>query len=224
MDEISLFLNALKDCKTVTLSSPIPYAKTQAISLIVNHFLSLEKQVHYLDFDLQFSSLYLNQESKLNRNLKLFADSGAAISDSIVELISSDSEAGGLVVLDGINSLQSLLREKNYITDSIKANHGASVLVTLLEQFASRLSKLLILTNLVRARPKSVEGWVSWGPELSGGRMIRLKSDAIVSVSNPSESPRSASSTLEARIELISAKISSSLEKELFTLQVASFT
>ena len=224
MDEISLFLESLKDCNTITLSSPLPFAKTQAIALIVNHFLSLESQVHYLDFDLQFSSLYLNQKSELNRNLKLFMTTDSTISDLVVELISSESQTGGLVVLDGINSLQSLLREKKYRTDSIKANHAASVLVTLLEQFASRLSKLLILTNLVRARPKSVEGWVSWGPELSGGRMIRLKSDAIVSVSNPSESQRSASSKLEVRIESISPKRSSTGGKELFTLQVSSFT
>jgi len=115
--------------------------------------------------------------------LRVYQPSEFGVVDAVIDVLSeSDLRDGGLIVLDSINTLQTLLRQKDDVTDSKKANHEAAILVTLLQQIAQRYSKLLIITNVSRARPHSSEGSVSWAKEPVGGRMMRYKSGILLTV------------------------------------------
>lgn len=192
MADLDDFLSRLEKCHVISLSSLNVVTKNQALNVITGTVFSHGKEVWYFDLDLQYSSTLMTMGGLTGKRLSLlhlFNPGDEETIDSLVALAASSparAEEGGIVVLDSVNTLQLILREKDYRADSFKANHQASILITLLEMFASRSEKVLILSNLVRARPvaKGEGGSLSWEGELSGGRMIRQKSDAILSVSS----------------------------------------
>lgn len=177
------FAYLIRQLDTTTISADTPIVKTLVAALLVEDFLRSGSTVYYLDCDLQYSSL-LAQQDPANVNyssLHVFAPAEKEIIDKAAEMISRNEtqNARGLVVIDSLNSLQDMLRgdERN---DSMKANHESATMLTLFQQFAERADCSLVITNLTRNRPSLSSA--GWEREISGGRMSRLKSDAIVSI------------------------------------------
>lgn len=165
------------------ISAQSAVKKTQLLFSILEEILSKGKQVIYLDFDLQFSSTLSFKLGKGNfrpgDKLRTIIFGDTAVADMWASFISTQPEQkGGIIVLDSLNSLQELLRGR----DSQRSNHEASVLLTLLQQYARDNSLVLFISAIIRSRPTGDPDTGSWGKEISGGRMIRFKSDAIISV------------------------------------------
>lgn len=187
MEEVEYFLNSLSACLTITLSAQNPSLKTSALVLILKHICAQDKPVHFLDLDLQFSSTLANLPAsyalKSFAKLVTYCPKENEVFDSIISLLSKDALGrGGAIVMDSVNSLQDLLRLAGSETDSAKANHKAAIILTLFQELARNSSKLLILSNIVRSRPHIHDGEVAWEKELVGGRMVKLKSDVVLSI------------------------------------------
>jgi hypothetical protein len=187
-----------------------------------------ENQVHYVDIDLQYTSMLSNAPSfddYTQKGLTVLRSGEHSIRDLFVTLLNSSGvEAHGLVVLDSLNTLQTLLQEKESPIDYLNANHKAAILITLAQQFADRHSKVLILASVVRSRPREVEGLEIWEKELSGGRMIRLKSDALVSVSSDTHDISSKIVSMKLTVEAVAQRSSKALEQgQSFQLRIAPF-
>jgi hypothetical protein len=189
------FLSLVESCDTVTLSSESPILKTLLLAELVRACTGQGGQVFYLDFDLQFSSLTAVDENFCGDTLHLFAPAEKDVISSVVALLSDFSKPSkggrGMVVVDSLNSLQNLLIFTDSNTDSMKANRESATLLTLLQQFAERRHCLLVIANLTRARPSNGSGGTAvWEKDIVGGRMSRLKSDAIVSLKQIENSGR----------------------------------
>ncbi len=173
-------LDGLEKYKTVSIYSEDAMAKTYLLSILVEQSIARNGEIHYLDCDLQYSSMNCQNKgtnhlsSALNRGLKLYVPAELGFTHSLVDLMSSEpKKEAGLVVLDSLNSMQNLLREQDPSIDWVKANHEAAIVLTLLQEFCSHHGKILIISNIARAKPsKTVSG--SWEKDISGGRMIRL--------------------------------------------------
>jgi hypothetical protein len=196
MSDLDVLLSDLNRSRVVTISSSSTFAKSHALQIISQRLLEEEKEVWYIDLDLQYSSALSVTGQRISKHLHLFNPSEEDLLNSFIELVSNLGWSGdanrGMVVLDSVNTLQLLLRDRDYRTGSLKANHEASILVSLLEKFATKRNSTLLLGNLMRLRPgkeaqdRTIES--SWEEQLSGGRMIRQKSDVILSVSRGSKS------------------------------------
>jgi hypothetical protein len=207
------FLTSLESCRTVTLSSQKAITKTSTLSFFVDELLIRQKQVHYVDLDLQYSSMISNEDGNRDHRsplLQIFRSDNRHIIDLFVKVLdSAEVSKGGTIIVDSINMLQILLLRQNELpTNFVKSNHQAAVLITLLEEFAFRYSKTLILANLARPRPRNTPGTDSqtWDFELSGGRMIRLKSDLNLSAKESSEGELLRSPKIELKVETVTQK------------------
>ncbi len=222
MSDLNELLSAFTKCGVITLSSTSTFAKSHALYIISQRLLEEGEHVFYLDLDLEYSSMLSvtgGLEGGRSTSLHLFNPKEDELLKSVVGLASSIPEKekrGGMVVLDSVNTLQLLLREKDYRTDSLKANHEASILISLLETFAYRGGRTLVLGNLMRLRPvdkaKSTSSELSWEEQLSGGRMIRRKSDAIFSVSLENKLTPEESARLQFKVESVSQRAPRFLE------------
>lgn len=203
--------------------------KTLTVALIVEEFLAKGLHVDYLDLDFQFSSIasiYKNLDGDSSR-LSIFHCGARELLDSVIEMTNTE---GGLsnrsiLVVDSINTMQLLLREQDYKTDSLKANHEAGILLTLLQDYVARNDGLLLITNIIRSRPRETEGSKLWEQELAGGRLIRSKSEAIFRVSRGRKNPAEEGNHVLA-VERISRQSAETFVEEIsnFSLRVRSFT
>ena len=151
----------------------------------------LGMQFHLLDFDLQFSS-YLNNitaieglDEKLDSALfGILQPAESSVEEAFTTIASSEAlRPNGLLVLDSINTLQTMLRNPELDSDSASANHKASILITILQEVARYYSKTLWITSINRERPRTLDtGDISWEREAVGGRMLMFKSDLALSL------------------------------------------
>ncbi len=188
MSAIKELADALRQFHTVTLSADDAFLKTLTLWLLTMHFLASGESIYYFDCDLQYSGLLAQQyEGKCyEASLHLFAPGEKDVLQSLVTLLSLPQEKErGVIVVDSLNMLQDLLRS-NDSKDATKANHELATLLTLLQQFAERGNKLLIIANLTRPRP-GAEGSSIWERDIAGGRISRMKSDAIISIKSAEE-------------------------------------
>jgi hypothetical protein len=200
--------------------------KTQLLFAVVEEVLSKCRSVFYLDFDLQFSSALSFKLGKgrfhpdNNLHTMVFGESGML--DMWTSLVSTEpSEPGGIIVLDSLNSLLDLLRGR----DSLRSNHEASVLLTLLQQYARDYSLLLIISDIVRSKPAGGADSSPWEKEIAGGRMIRSKSDVIISVKEGSGTSRSGTENLEVVIDYASPRVRNKVTLgEEFSIDISSIT
>lgn len=189
---MSSLFSRLSNYPTVTFSTQIPFLKTRLFLALARKYCS-EGTVHYIDLDLQFSSLLcLRSESEYYRNelsnldLRIVTDSDAL--EAFTRFVSrNDLGHGGAIFIDSVNTLQEVLLQSKD-EDYSRANHRAGVLLTLFQDFARRYSKSLILSNLARSRPSLKGLEVPWEKESPGGRMIRSKSNILLFVSQDPES------------------------------------
>jgi len=143
-------------------------------------------QVHYIDFDMQFSSLIQNMSDE--EYSKLIAEGLALIQpgDDSLDVISffaskKKLEKGGVIILDSMNSLQSVLSNNSSSLSSKIANYRSSIFITVIQLISRFYSKSLIILNVTKARPRpQADHSVLWEKEMVGGRMIRYKSDVIL--------------------------------------------
>ncbi len=215
VSDLKALVSSIEKCQTITLSSQLPIIKTSTLSMIVDEFLLMEKQVHYVDLDLQYSSMLCNgleNQQRVNQLLEVFRSSDKSTVDLVISLLnSSDSKTQGIIIIDSINTLQTLLQEKEHKMDFVKSNHEAAVLITLIQEFASEYSKTLILANVTRPRPKEGQDSRLWDREISGGRMIRLKSDAILSASENSDDLHARGARIELKVESVAERCKANL-------------
>ncbi|MHB1868625.1 MAG: hypothetical protein ACYCPP_06730 [Nitrososphaerales archaeon] len=178
----SLVQNILES-EIVSLAYNDPRIKVKTIQAIVFECLNSKQQVHYLDFDLQFSSMLQNlSKSEFERISKLdlnVLQPGDNIEDPILTVQESNRK-GGLVVIDSFNTLQNLFSVLPSPTDAKTANHRSTVLVSLIQQVARFYSKSILILSLTKMRPKKGADGVTWEREIVGGRMTRFKSDAVL--------------------------------------------
>jgi hypothetical protein len=222
------FLSFFQEFQTITFSSENPVIKTSTLSIIVEELLSRKKQVQYIDLDLQYSSMICNSlkfEHSTSEMLQVFRSGDFQTIDLILSLLnSSDVKNNGVIIVDSINTLQTLLQEREHRTDFVKSNHEAAILITLIQEFAYRYSKALILANVIRPRPRKTQNSRTWDMELSGGRMIKLKSDVILSASSPSENLHTESRKIELQIESVAEKYKGAFrEGQSFVFSLSSY-
>ena len=204
--------------------------KTSTLSIIVDGFLSREQQVQYVDLDLQYSSMITNSivhHHFASETLQVFRSRDLQTVDLVISLLDSPQvRKGGIIVVDSINTLQMLLQEREHRIDFVKSNHEAAILITLVQEFACRYSKALILANVIRSRPREGQDFRLWDMELSGGRVIKFKSDVILSVA------RSFDKLQSDKIATVDVAVESVLERnkgifkegQSFTFSLSSFT
>jgi hypothetical protein len=227
--ELEDLVSFIQECETITLSSQSPATKTSTLSAIVDCFLSGEKQVQYLDLDLQFSSMVTNNPNDVQRSselLQIFWSRDIQTVDLIISLLdSSNVKKGGIIIVDSIGSLQSLLLQQGERRiDFVKSNHRAAVLLTLIEEFACRNSKALILANITRPRPRNGKNVRSWDIELSGGRMIKLKSNVVISATEIAKDPITKEPNIRLDVESVRKGFNQRFrEGETFALSLKSF-
>lgn len=167
-------------CKVVSLSYDDPRFKLDLAMSVVQEFSSMGKQVQYLDFDLQFSSMLKNLSVMAGdkfSGVEVFPQLDKDISS--IFLLFETSKEGGVIVIDTINTFQNLLM-MGELRDSAVANHRAAIVISLLEEVAEFFSKTLLIMNLTRARPRKINDVVQWERDIVGGRMTRFKSDLIL--------------------------------------------
>ena len=178
---------------TITLAFDDPRIKPLVSLRLIQKILESQKSVIYLDFDLLFSSFLQNLESSeldreiTNRNLIVMQPT-----DDILEFIRNIAfekmKQGGALILDSLNSLQNLLNDDEISRGSKEANQKTALVVTVLQNMCRYYGKSLIVFNITKSRPRNLdEKSISfWEKTLVGGRMIRFKSDAILSVKQDS--------------------------------------
>jgi hypothetical protein len=213
----ALLQNLLSLPQTVTLAIDEPRIKpflTQSLSAAC---IQSGHQLHYVDFDLQFSSMLQNLSSKAldemndGGNLDVFQPrEGEQAALEVIDHVESLQKVkqGGLVMLDSLNTLQNMLWKEQSPTAAQVANHKSAILITVLEQFAKFYSKTLLIVNITRSRPKThADGReeqfsVVWEKEIVGGRMLRYKSNAVLFATGSYDSSLIPA---KARIEIIVA-------------------
>ena len=167
----------------VSLVYDDPRIKVKMVSEIVLQYLVAQKQVLYVDFDLQFSSLIQNLSEFTLRpfessNLHIIARKDPVeMLDSLVTLTGE----GGLVVIDTLNTLQKMYLRFPTACEAKTANHRSAVLISAAQASCRFLKKSLLILNLTRSRPKEADQGVKWERDIVGGRIIRFKSDLIIS-------------------------------------------
>ena len=183
MKYLTNLVQNILESEIVSLAYNDPRIKVKTIQAIVFECLNSKQQVHYLDFDLQFSSMLQNLSkleferiSKLDLNILQPSNN---IEDPILTVQESNRN-GGLVVIDSLNTLQNLFSVSLSLTDAKTANHRATVLVSLIQQLARFYSKSILILSLTKMRPKKSDVGVTWEREIVGGRMTRFKSDAVL--------------------------------------------
>ncbi len=180
MKKTSDLLTDIAQCEIVTLATDVPAIKPRIMFELVSQSVKLEKQVHYLDFDLQFSSHLQNlpphEYDRLDNELlqiiqpRDWFDWYPAFGGKL--------RGSGTVILDSINTVQNLIANKQTSSATMSANHHSAVLLSVLQQLTRFNSKNIMAINLMRARPKFGQNQPTvWQRELVGGRMIRFKSD-----------------------------------------------
>ncbi len=226
--ELDSFLSSLQQYGTVCISSGTAPLKTAALSAMVNKTLQEKKQVHYMDFDLQYTALLSNDQSfeeQTRQGLNVLRSGEHSTTDVFVKLLNfRELEQRGLVILDSVNTLQTLLQEKDGPIDYLNANHKAAVLITLAQQFVDLHQKVLILASVIRSRPRGVQRSEIWEKELSGGRMLKFKSDALVSISYNTEDTSSKRNRLNLTVESVAERSSQTLKQgQCFLLDLRAF-
>jgi hypothetical protein len=166
----------------VSLIYDDPRVKIKTIHQIVLQYLILKKQVLYIDFDIQFSSMVQNLSEKefgvlssLDLSI-LTPNDPMEIFDS---LITSPNESG-LVVIDTLNTMQRLFLHGPTDVDARTANHKSAVLISAIQETIRPFRKTLMILSLTRSRPNQADEGVTWHRGLAGGRMARFKSDLIL--------------------------------------------
>jgi hypothetical protein len=227
MNELDLLLEDTRSLEIVALSADDSSLRTQFLRRISKHVSRrLGRQIHVLDFDLQFSS-YMNNlvaiegigEDLDNQLLTVQQPSESSIEESVVKLTSCpDLRPGGIIILDSINTLQGMIRNPELDPDSVVANHKAAILITILQQTARYYSKSLWITNITRARPKVLDsGVVFWEREPIGGRMMLFKSDILLSLHQmtQNDSQRAGSHDLYVLVNVERVSANQSVSKSL---------
>jgi hypothetical protein len=117
-----------------------------------------------------------------NRNLVVIQPTDDLL-DFIHDIALEKMEQGGALILDSLNSLQNLLNDNQFNRGSKEANQKTALVVTVLQTMCRYYGKSLIVFNITKSRPRNLdEKSISfWEKTLVGGRMIRYKSDAILS-------------------------------------------
>ena len=174
---------------TLTLVFDDPRIRPLVCLEIVRKFIASQLGVYYIDFDLQFSSLLQNLDRE---EFDLIHDTGRLVvlqpSYDVFEFMEAIAgwrmQIGGILILDSLNSLQSILTDDTSNKGSKIANQKTLLLITILQEISRFYSKSLIIINVTKSRPSKVNEKDStfWEKTLVGGRMIKFKSDAILSV------------------------------------------
>ncbi|HKW04385.1 MAG TPA: hypothetical protein VJN71_03705, partial [Nitrososphaerales archaeon] len=111
---MSSLFSRLSNYPTVTFSTQIPFLKTKLFLALAHKYCS-EGTVHYIDLDLQFSSLlclwsesenYPNEISNLD--LRTVTDNDA-LEEFTLFLSRNDLGRGGAIFIDSVNTLQEVL-------------------------------------------------------------------------------------------------------------------
>jgi hypothetical protein len=185
-------IQKLEDCNTVTISSVEPFLKTALVLELVRRVLALRSAVQYIDLDLQFSSLVRYAGS--TESQRLLTPDISNVRDELTSFIAEQREkklgsgkTRALIVLDSMNTFQDLLVETPMERDPIRSNREAFLYVTLLQQAAKWTDSMVVVTNILRARPEESNGRTSWTKHLVGGRMMTYKSDAVVFLNKSSK-------------------------------------
>ncbi len=181
---------------TTTLAFDNPSIKPAVLHKLAKQFLANGEKITFLDFDLQFSSMLQNL---CPQEYNLLNDAGRLTvlqpTDEILDFISTlatyDMKSGGIMVLDSLNSLQNLLTDDQLTEGQKEANQKTALVITVLQNISRFFEKALLIVNITKQRPRyaNQENSQSWERTLVGGRMIRLKSNMIFSVTNDNFDP-----------------------------------
>jgi hypothetical protein len=147
--------------------------------------------VSYVDFDLQFSSLLQNLDRgefvRMSGSEKLrVLQAPDDIPDFVASMAGYKLQQGSVLILDSLNSLQNLLTDDMGTKGSREANQKTALVVTVLQNICRYVFASLIIINVTKARlkPPNRDSSSFWEKSLVGGRMIKFKSDVILSVKN----------------------------------------
>ena len=175
--------------------------------------------IHYIDFDLSFSSLIQNipesEFNELSRRLRIVQPKESMIWRTLISELAPIAKEEGFIIIDSLNMMQNLIALETSPPDLAVANHKSSVLISLIQQIArNRLQSILVL-SLTKSRPKRLnDSSIVWEKEQIGGRMMKLKSDITLllkeSVAVPSDQALFPRSTVSNREILVSTTIGES--------------
>lgn len=183
-------------CEIITLATDSPAIKPRIMLEIVIQSVNMGKQIHYLDYDLQFSSLLQNLPLRdyddINKDL-LCVIQPTELLDWYLPF-GGEMKDSGTIIVDSINTVQNMIVDSQPLSDTKTANYRCAVSLSILQHLARFYSKNILIVNLMRARPNSNESRTfSWQRQLVGGRMIRFKSDAILFASRFPDTPTNGS-------------------------------
>lgn len=182
MKNLENLIGDISKTEIVSVAYDEPRIKLTVMQSIVREYLELGLQVHYLDYDLQYSSMLQNLSDNDaievdNNDLHVLQPGGQL---DLPGLIFRASRKSGAIILDSLNTLQNVLSVEPSQANLITANHRSALLVSAIQLAARRFSKTLLITNSARARPSKNLSEITWERNIVGGRMTSFKSDVIL--------------------------------------------
>jgi hypothetical protein len=181
-----LLRDITRNSRTITLAFDEPRIKPAVLLSLVKRFIVVA-DVTFVDFDLQFSSILQNLDDSSyrlidgRRHLSVMQPSNKIL-DFVGNISSKKINSQGVMILDSLNSLQAILTDDSSTRGSKSANQKTALIVTVLENICRFYSKSLLIVNITKARPVDAESSDSfWEKRIVGGRMIRYKSDMVLS-------------------------------------------
>ncbi|MDA4129390.1 MAG: hypothetical protein OK457_01340 [Thaumarchaeota archaeon] len=202
--------------ETTTLVIEDPRLKPALMRKIVSDLIEIIP-VCYLDFDLQFSSMLQNVPDDFYAQL---VSKGLLViqpEDDLAALVNFLAVPGriqnnGVIILDSVNSLQTLLSSNSSPKRLRTANYRSFLLISVIQMIGSFFSNSLIMANVAKSRPRIQQDRSTvWEKELVGGRMMKYKSDSIAIASEVKHPQKESSRT--ARL-VVNRDSSSSGEEE----------
>jgi hypothetical protein len=160
-----------------------PRIKLTTMAAIVETYLKKGLQVHYLDYDLQYSSLLQNSDQM---STELGANSNLLVLQPKVQIaipgeIFKTARKTGAVIIDSLNTMQSLFAVEPSTANLITANKRTALLISAIQLVSRSFSKTMLLSSIARQRPSKTESEPVWERTIVGGRMTDFKSDVIIS-------------------------------------------
>jgi hypothetical protein len=170
-------MEGLSKGKVNAVLSDTPFARTYFIWHAVLSSLMDGNLVYYVDLDTAFTVFLENHVRSTFPldDLVIFNPDCRDFHDVISQICSVRTDFPELVVLDSVTMFCHLFEAKGRFGE---VNRMLGLYISLLQDFASKHDTTVLVSSLARAEKQKV----SWSPSYPGGRVLKRRSDLILSL------------------------------------------
>ena len=158
-----------------------PYPKTAFLAQVVSQTLNDGGSVFYIDLDTTFTVYLRHGVHKVpqGENLSIFNPNVLELDETIAKICSVNHPDLKLIVFDSVNMFYHLF-DRGYTFSGL--NRYLSVCLSLLKDLSRRVGAAVVVCSLPVARKAVSQGHYSWVLSHPGGRVLKLKSELIMSI------------------------------------------